>query len=132
MKLHTLRPPGHPAGAFTPPGDPGGLSSKVDITYSRPFPELRNADKTVGKWDMCHLQADTWPAMSATELQIHEPRRKMHGKHGNTYKTTGKVHTLRHPGHPAGAFDPPGGPGGLSFKVDITSPMALCGAQKLL
>ena len=29
---------------------------------------------------MCHCQAGTWPATSATELQIHEPKRKMHGK----------------------------------------------------
>ena len=35
--MHTLRPPGHPAWAFTPARVPGGGSSKIDITSSRPL-----------------------------------------------------------------------------------------------
>ena len=62
---------------------------------------------------MSNLQAGTWPAMSATELQIHGPGRKMHGTHEKLHKTKGNVHTLRPPGHPAGAVTPPGGPWGV-------------------
>ena len=54
---------------------------------------------------MNNLQADTWPTMSATELQIHEPRRKTHGTRENNVK----LQEQGPPSHPARALsEPPG------------------------
>ena len=74
------------------PGDAGGLSSNVDITSPMPLCGAQKYMQNCRKMDMCHLQAGTWPAMSATELQIHEPKRKMHGKHENHTKAMKKQH----------------------------------------